>query len=85
MLPEVQINYRKQLSIALSCSKSSSVKAPLSYKVHSYLSIIRCELPKECLHEGETSLLTKAYIVLSKLSDKNKQCQKEDILYNMYR
>lgn len=82
MLPEVQINYRKQLSIALCCS---SVKAPLSYTVHSYLSIMRCELPKECLHEGETSLLTKAYIVLSKLSHKNKQFQKEDILYNMYR
>ena len=38
----------------------------ICYAVYSYLSIMQCDLPKEKLHEGETSTTTKTYIDLTK-------------------
>ena len=40
----------------------SSVKVQLSYVVQSYLSIMQCELKKESLRNGKTSLAVEAYI-----------------------
>ena len=74
--------------LMLQVTYGSSLKVCLSYVVHFYLSIMQCELPKEGLHKGETSLATKAYIASSKvilfiLSHKNKHPQKVNIAYNM--
>ena len=65
----------------------SSVKVRLLYAAHSYMLIMKWELPKECLNKHKTSSATQTYSALSKVilfmvGHKNKNPQKVDILHD---